>query len=194
MVYRIIILLLITNIAYCQVNYDDNNIKSYGEDSLVLESSEVKVNRITNDSIFHAHGGFQDSAVAIGGTQNIWYPVSNTAHTLWTGTEFDGMTLSGDTMIIYNAGDYYAIIGINFAGTNQQEYEFRIYDVNGGVQEGFELGDTGNGANNWSKFCGAIYIEAETDNDRFVLQFRNVSGNNGATFIHANFTLIYVHN
>jgi len=175
-------------IAFGQFDGQDTlhavNIKSTG--SLTTEI-------ILPQELYHAVGGFQDSNVIITITQNVWSQITNATGNLFVGLDADGLTLSGDTMIVENAGHYVANIFMNFEGTANQEYDFRVWDVDDGAMEGFILGDTGRGNNNYSKFAGAIYIIAETDNDRFVLQITNIDGSNSATLRNSNFFMYFVH-
>jgi len=144
------------------------------------------------DSVYHVFGGFQDSTVAVGGTQNTWYQITNATYTLWGGSESVGFSLSNDTMIKEISGDVCGIAVVTFLGTNQQEYDFRLYNVTQTRQEGFIQGMTGAGASNYVQVTIPIYMEGDA-NDEYTLEFNNISGNNGATFKHAQFLLFYLH-
>jgi hypothetical protein len=76
------------------------------------------------------YGGFQQNltTVTITGT-NIWTWVTNAGHNLWTGLEFDGLTMSGDIMIITNTGDYAGNVSLSLAGGSNTDYFIRVWNI-----------------------------------------------------------------
>ena len=74
--------------------------------------------RLRQDSIWHAYGGFQNQAETLALDADTWTHVTNATNDLWTGLEADGFTLSRDTMIVANAGDYIGALSITITGGN----------------------------------------------------------------------------
>ncbi len=173
---------------------NDNNVKIYRGDSVLLEGNLDVNGLLTIGEIRHAAGGFQDSSVLISiSVQGDYYQVANATGDLWQVTDLDGFSMSGDTLIVDNAGHYVALFVLTFTGTTNVEYHARIFDVNAATTEGFTVAETGRGSTNYSKLVGAIYVGAETDNDRFVLEVSNESGTQDMTVVHANFIILYLH-
>ena len=156
-------------------------------------TGSIRSTRMLWNAIDHAYGGFQDSSVVVTiSVQGTWYKITNDEGDLFQGVEADGFSLSNDVMTIQNNIHFNIWISMNFTGQVNQEYNFRIYNLTQEVQHGFELGDTGRGSGNYSKFSGTIYVEANAG-DQLALQVVNVSGTGDPTFINCNFTIIYVH-
>jgi hypothetical protein len=169
-----------------------NTLASLGlSDSLITK--KVRADRVHVDSIWHAYGGFQDSAVVVDiVSSNTWYHVTNASGTLWTGLEGDGITMSGDTVIIANAGDYPGSISITVNGVTATDYHFRVFNVTQNEQSGFITGATTEGTGNYTNISFNVYLEANAG-DRFVMQVENTSSTQDITFEHANFYISYLH-
>ena len=144
------------------------------------------------DNTWHVFGGFQDSAVTITITEDVYSHVTNAAHNLWTGIEADGVSMSGDTMIIANAGDYFGAFEVTFKTTNANSVLFRIFNVTDNAQQGFSTGATGRGAD-YATISKPLYFYGMSAGDRLVMQCTNVDASNNITVHYATYFLTYLH-
>ena len=92
------------------------------------------------EEVYHAYGGFQDSASTINLTQNVLSQVTNSGNDLFIGIEADGFIMSGDTMQSLVSGDIDGAVGITLSGSNTNEYQFRIRDITQDKVMGFDMG------------------------------------------------------
>ena len=190
----------VTTYAYGDLEVDgslqvDNDITATNDitgDS-VIATTGLRAGRIVLSNIYHAYGGFQDSSATVAITANDWAVVTNAYNSLWGGSEADGITLSNDTMTVTNAGDYFGICTVSIDGSNGNEYQFRIYDVTGTAQVGYEAGVTGEGDGDTVTMTIVFYFEAVANNE-YVMQITNTDGNNSADIISGEFWIIYLHN
>ncbi len=154
----------------------------------LIDTDSLKVS-----TVFHAYGGFQDSACAVTISEDsTWTMITSATNSLWGGSEATGLSLSKDTMTIAQTGDYEGMLSITFLGTNANDYEFRVYNVTQTRQEGFKNGATISGENNYVNVCIPLYFE-NTAGDRYVIQVQNLTGGNNCTFKHAQFLIKYLH-
>lgn len=175
-------------------NMFDEDITGFVDVDAGLDlDGRLTATRVLTDSIYHAVGGFQDSSVSVGGTQNTWYQVTNATGNLFGGTEVDGFSLSADTMVMDFIGDAWGIAVLSFEGGNGNSYEFRLWNQTDGVQEGFHQRVTASGAGNGIQITLPVYLEASEVGEKFTLDFQNIDANNNATFISAEFILMYAH-
>lgn len=142
---------------------------------------------------WHMFGGFQDSAVVIDVTEDVYTPVTNAAGNLWTGLEADGFSMSGDTMTITNAGDYFGAVSITFTASNSEVIMFQVYNVTDGAQEGFAAGTTGDGANDYVTLTKPLYFEDVSAGDKYVLRMTDLDSNDDITVRHGTYYLTYLH-
>ena len=160
----------------------------------ITVSGDVRSTRgmLRQDDTWHMFGGFQDSAVTITITEDVYSHVTNAAHNLWTGIEADGITISGDTMIIANAGDYIGSFEVTFKTTNANSVLFRIFNVTDNTQQGFSTGATGRGAD-YATISKPLYFYGMSAGDRLVMQCTNVDASNNITVHYATYFLTYLH-
>ena len=145
-------------------------------------------------STYHAYGGFQDSSVVITLTnQNDWYMITNANNDLWTGSEADGMTLTGDTLTTTNTADYFGNLSLTFSGINGRDFQIRVYNITQAAEATYHIGATTTGATNFTNITLPIYLEA-TAGDEFRMEIRCTSTAGATpTVKSAVFTLMYLH-
>jgi len=149
--------------------------------------------RIQIDSSWHIFGGFADSAVSIDITEDEYSPVTNASNNLWIGLEAVGFSVSGDTMIIDNAGDYFGSFSVTWTGGTGRVYRFRVYNVTDGAEEGFSIAGTGDGADDYVTITKPLYFEDVSPGDRFVMQVTNIDNSEDITIRYGAYTLMYLH-
>ena len=156
------------------------------------KSDIYTLGKVRVGSIYHAYGGFQDSSREVSITQSAWSQVTNAGHTLWGGSEADGISIVNDSMVFAYGGDYVGLMAAVYSGTNANEYLFQVYNATQDKQEGFHTGSTGSGATNFTRFTMPLYFDI-TAGDTLVLNVTNTSGSNSATFKNAQFVIWYLH-
>ena len=147
---------------------------------------------VTKGTELHAYGGFQDSAIVVSVTTPSYSPVTNATGTLWGASEVDGMSMSGDTLTITNTGDYVGNVSLTFSGGNGDDYLLQLYNVTQTRVEGFHIGATGRGANNFSNIAMPLYME-NTAGDEYVLRIANITDSDDPTVRTGMFTINYLH-
>jgi hypothetical protein len=158
-----------------------------------LYSKKIKSNRIFQDSIWHAYGGFHDSSVTISiSTANDWQQVTNAAHTLWGGEEADGISLSGDTMVFAHGGDYHGTAKICYSALNAKDFSIRFYNVtqSDSIDQGNIPSTTGVG--NVQCVTQPIYLEI-TAGDRMIMQITCNTDGTDPVIKSGRFELSYLH-
>jgi len=143
---------------------------------------------------YHAYGGFQNKSQSITcAVQNTWYHITNGTNDLWTGTEAQGMSLSGDVLTITNAGDYSGSLSMTLSGLNGKDFHIRLYNITQTAQAGYIQGVSTTGATNFTNVTLPLYIEASAgDTFRMEVQCTTAAVGN-PTFEHAVFYLQYLH-
>lgn len=188
------------------ISHRDNKFIIESSDTIQLGANSLKVSTngnvyVTNefsaamlrqDDTWHAYGGFQDSIVVITLVESEWKQITNATNDLYTATESDGFTLSGDTLEILNTADYVGSMSITFTGTAGNVYQFRIYDITSAAQVGFTTASTGDGGADYVTTPLDIYFEA-TAGYKYILEVRNIDGSNSATIRNSTFTIFYLH-
>jgi len=169
-----------------------NTLASLGlADSLITK--KVSSSRIFQDSIWHAYGGFRDSAVTISiSTANDWQQVTNAAHTLWGGDESDGISLSGDTMIFAHSGDYHGTAKICYSALNAKDFSVRFYNVT--QSDSMDQGNipSTTGAGNIQCVTQPLYFEI-TAGDRVIMQITCNTDGTDPVIKSGRFELSYLH-
>jgi len=160
---------------------------------LATDSSPT-FNRINVSTAYHAYGGFQNKAQSITcSVQNTWYHITNGTNDLWSGTEAQGMSLSGDILTITNAGDYSGSLSMTLSGLNGKDFHIRLYNITQTAQAGYIQGVSTTGATNFTNVTLPLYIEASAgDTFRMEVQCTTAAVGN-PTFEHAVFYLQYLH-
>jgi hypothetical protein len=158
-----------------------------------LTAGRIYPNRIATDSVWHAYGGFQDSAITLDVTSaGVYVPIKNAAGTLWGGSESDGLSLSGDTMIVTNSGDYVGNVSITFQGANTKDFLFRIYNVTQARAEGYHIGATTTGAGSYANVALPIYLDVAAG-DRLVIQVTCTTDASDPTIQTGLFYIAFLH-
>lgn len=172
---------------------------SYKDTTKILKTDSMRcirgayVGRLRQDSVWHAYGGFQDSSVTISiSDANSWMQITNTTKNLWTGSEADGMALSGDTMTISNAGDYFGTISLSLSGLNGKDFAVRIYNVTHSVQEGFYISVSTTSESNFVNVTLPLYFEVEGV-EKFVMETTCTTDGSDPIIKSAVFYLSYLH-
>lgn len=145
------------------------------------------------DNIWHAYGGFQSATEVIPLDQNVWTKITAwTTWDLWEGLESNGLNLVDDNMIFVNGGDYTGTVSITISGGNGDDYFIRLYNNTQKTQEGYIIGATTSGANNFVNITLPLYIEA-TAGDSMQMEIKNQSDGDDPTIRSAIFYLNYLH-
>ena len=162
------------------------------ETIIAVEGDLVTTGMNRQGNVWHAYGGFQDSTATITISQGDFAQVTNAAGDLFTAVEVDGFTMSGDTLIFTNAGDYFGEVSLTYTTTNGNSCTMRIYNVTDAAINGFKTGSTGMGAN-YSTFTMPLYFEAVSAGDRFVLEVTNIDASNDIVAKFSTFYIAYLH-
>jgi len=143
---------------------------------------------------YHAYGGFQSKSQTVTcSVQNTWYHITNGTNDLWTGTEAQGMSLSGDVLTITNAGDYSGSLSMTLSGLTGKDFHIRVYNITQTAQAGYIQGISTTGATNFANVTLPLYIEANAgDTFRMEVQCTTAAVGN-PIFEHAVFYLQYLH-
>jgi len=142
---------------------------------------------------WHMFGGFQDSAVVISITQNNYSTVSNVAGDLWTGISANGFSMSGDTMTIDNAGCYFGAFSVTFTAGNGNVILFQVYNVTDGAAQGFAVGATGDGDNDYVTITKPLMFHDITAGDKLIMRCTNIDASNDVTVRYGAYFLTYLH-
>ena len=142
---------------------------------------------------WHIFGGFEDSAVVVSISQGVYNHVSNATGDLWTGIEADGFAMSGDTMTITNAGDYFGAFSVGFTTINSNVVKFRVFNVTDGVPQGFSVGATGDGPSDYVIITKPLYFDDISAGDKLVMQCTNIDASNDIKVRFGTFFLTYLH-
>jgi len=159
----------------------------------ILRGNTQSLGMIRVADVWHVFGGFQDSTVEISITEDEWAVVTNTAGDLWTGISADGFSMSGDTMIITNAGCYMGSFSVTFTVTNSNVVIFRVYNVTQAVAEGFTIGATGDGAADYVTVTKPLLFHDIAAGDRLVMQCTNTDASNNITVRFGAYFVTYLH-
>lgn len=156
-------------------------------------SSAIAVDRITTAKVWHAYGGFQDQAVVIDvPSVGVWTWITNPTHTLWAGTEADGLSVSGDIMTVANTGDYRGNLSLTLSGINAKDFKLRLYNITTAAQCGYYIGATTTGASNFTNIALPLYFEA-TAGDTFRIEITCSTDGSDPTVRSSVFTISYLH-
>ena len=150
------------------------------------------INRLQPKTVWHAYGGFENQNETIELTTGSWGIITNAGGDLWTATEYDGVTMSGDTMIFQYSGDYHGSLSITMSGANNDECYMRVYNVTQTAAEGYQIGFTGISATTFENVAMALYFEI-TANDSLVLQVMNTDSDEDIIVRSAIFYISYLH-
>lgn len=117
------------------------------------------------EKVWHAYGGFQakSEVINVAGAGQ-WAFITNAGNNLWTGSEGDGLTLSGDVMTFANGGDYFGSVSFTFSGLNGKDFLFRVYNITKAAQAGLYIGATTTGATNFTSVNLPLYLEIDAGN------------------------------
>jgi len=146
---------------------------------------------VRQGSIYHVYGGFQDSAITLSVTPNVWAMVTNTWKNLWHGHEVVGFSFSNDTIIVANTGDYVGSISLTFAALTGKDYQIRIYNITQDDSTEY-IGASATGVNNFANVHLPIYLECVAG-DKFVLQMRNTTDTTDPIIRSSVFYIAYLH-
>jgi hypothetical protein len=145
------------------------------------------------DKIWHAYGGFQNKPTVIDCTgASVWANITNSTHDLWTALEYDGVSMTDDTMVFANTGDYVGSVTVSISGANGDDFFIRIYDLTASEQMGYIIGGTTTGASNYLPINLPVYIEATAGN-QYALQIMNLGSAGDATARSSVFEVHYLH-
>ena len=140
----------------------------------------------------HAIGTFQDSSVVISLTQDEWTTVTNGFDNLFTWTELEHFTNSGDSISTNVKHHCNVMVTLSGTGPSGDDFEFRI-TINGAqapIVPKVSITSPANGAFSQCTIIG--YLELETT-DNVKIQVRNISDNDDITFVDGVFMTTWVH-
>jgi len=145
------------------------------------------------DKTWHAYGGFQNNSTTITCTQNVWAKITNGASNLWVIPEAVGITVSGDTFTIENPGDYLGHLTVAISQANNDDFFIRCHNMTTNTQQGYIIGSTTSGLNNFSNISLPLYLEDVEINNTFEFQIMNTSNSDDPVVRSAVFYLAYLH-
>ena len=169
--------------------------QSLGGSGSITVSGDVRSTRgmLRQYNTWHMFGGFEDSAVVISITQNNYSTVSNVAGDLWTGISANGFSMSGDTMTIDNAGCYFGAFSVTFTAGNGNVILFQVYNVTDGAAQGFAVGATGDGDNDYVTITKPLMFHDITAGDKLIMRCTNIDASNDVTVRYGAYFLTYLH-
>jgi len=177
------------------MSIDTNTVAFFANDIRATDGKQgdfITTGQLRQGTTWHVYGGFQDSSITVDVQADAWTEITNATNNLWVGVEADGFSLSGDTMIVANTGDYAGTVGVTLSALQGKDYDFRIYNVTQDAQVGFSAGVTTTGVNNYAQMTLPIYLEA-TASDSLVLQVYGSTDGTDITLTHGIFFLTYLH-
>jgi hypothetical protein len=144
--------------------------------------------------VWHAYGGFQNNATTISCTQNVWAKITNVTSNLWVIPEKVGITIASDDITIENPGDYIGHLTIALSQANNDDFFIRCMNITQNKQQGYIIGGTTSGTNNFLNLSLPLYLENVVANDVFQFQIENISNNDDPIVRSAVFYISYLHN
>ena len=142
------------------------------------------------ENIWHAYGGYENQNLTLPCDADTWTKVTNTAGTLWVGSEANGITMDDDEMVIANAGDYVGQVSLTISALNGKDFHFRVYNMMQSAAT-IALGISTTGAGN--EMCLSMPLYLETDaGDRFQMQINSTDGTD-PVLDDAVFYVAYLH-
>jgi len=157
-------------------------------------AGDLTANMLKQEETWDAFGGFEDSTSVITITEDAYSQITNSGNDLWQGVHSNGITISNDTITFANAGTYTGSISITFIGDAQDDYRFRIYNVTDAAEEGFAIGQTGNGAADWVSITKPLFFLNVSAGDEFVFEVTNLDATHNMTAKYGSFYIQYLHN
>ena len=170
-------------------------------DATNLDAVKIfRVNDTTTESWAHSHNeymlastkaygtmGFADSSFSIPMTQNIYYPITNTANNLYiTGVNY-GLTFAGDSIQVPETGNYEIEWDLSFSGSNTDLYHIEIF-VDGVDQKGKGEGQRDMSSSNIGSSSGHTILSL-TSLQWITLRIENTINNNDATVYAGNIVI-----
>jgi hypothetical protein len=164
---------------------------------VVTFNRNVVSDTITTEYIYiknkaHGHYAFQDSAILLDLTQNVWQQITNATGTLFTAVQDgEGFTISGDSIYFddHPVSGLHPHIYVNWAigGTptaNNKIFEFRIRNVTDdrGI---IPRGKIKAGANDFIDISRPSYDVQADFGDVYIMEMRNVTDNTDFTVDNA---------
>ena len=157
-------------------------------------AGDLTADMLKQEETWDAFGGFEDSTSVITITEDAYSQITNSGNDLWQGVHSNGITISNDTITFANAGTYTGSISITFIGDAQDDYRFRIYNVTDAAEEGFAIGQTGNGAADWVSITKPLFFLNVSAGDEFVFEVTNLDATHNMTAKYGSFYIQYLHN
>ena len=131
--------------------------------------------------------GFADSSFSIPMTQNIYYPITNTANTLYiTGVNY-GLTFAGDSIQVPEDGNYEIEWDLSYSGANTDLYHIEIF-VDGVSSKGKGEGQRDMSSSNIGSSSGHTILSL-TALQWITLRIENTINNNDATVYAGNIVI-----
>jgi hypothetical protein len=166
----------------------------------VFHSDTIVAKYVFNLTKSHAFYAFEDSAVVIDCTQNVWVQVTNTTGTLFTEIQTnEGFIISGDT-IYYNKYTRPSVFphilfhwGIDGYAGNNEDYEVRIYNIDNTEGIVRKAEGTTTGANNRIEIGTTSYDRHAAFGDRYIMEILNRTDNDDFTIENGWMTLVRKH-
>lgn len=160
------------------------------DDHAVRKSVETQELRLSD--LWHVYGGFQLQVTSIACTKDVWSHVTNGSHNLWTALEAEGFSMVADEMIVENSAHYCGQVTLSISGLNGKDYFIRVFNVTQNRQEGYIIGGTTTGADNYMPLSLPIYVEAHAG-DHLRLQVVNITDSQPVSVRSAVFWMKYLH-
>lgn len=181
----------VTNFAVMLSSNDTDVQKALDKIDDFPTTAPVFSNGIKVGKVWHAYGGYADQNLTLTCGADTWTHVTNTAGTLWTGSEADGISMVSDEMVIANSGDYAGQVSLTLSALAGKDFTFRIYNVTQSASATSILGISTTGAGNKMCLSMPVYLEATAD-DHFQLQINSADGTD-PVLDHAVFYVAYLH-
>lgn len=147
---------------------------------------------VKSETVNHAYGGFQDSAVVMDMAVGVWKPISNASKNLFTTVENDGVTIQNDTLTVLAAGDYSGTVTVTFAADAITNWKLRLYNVTQARQEGFWIGGSSNSNADYFPLTIPVHL-ITVAGDKITFDLMNESDNSDATLKSCVYLFTYTH-
>ena len=141
----------------------------------------------------HCYGGFQGANTTIACAQNVWSHITNGTTNLWVLPEASKFTVTNDTFVFAQAGDYFGLLTVSVSGTNGDDIFIRCYNTTQAKQMSYIIGGTVTGAANFMPLALPLYIEDIAVNDVIRFEIENITNNNDPNVRSAAFFISYLH-
>ena len=125
----------------------------------------------------HLYQGFEDSAVTLAITQNVWTQITNATQDLYTVEDAEHMRGTLDTIYIQVDGDYKFVASFSFQGVNNETWKIQFF------KNGSMIGRAANRSTGTNSTGNVLAYEDCVAGDKITLKILNLTDNDDAVAV-----------